>query len=510
MTATAVPARNVLGLRGVSKHYAGVDALAGIDLDLRAGEVLGLLGQNGAGKSTLVKIMSGAEKPSSGSMEIDGHPVDLHNPADARRAGISTIYQELSVIPQLTVAENIFVADLPKRGGMVNWAKARRAAQEILESLGFPMNVSVPVGTLPLAQQQVVEIAKAVHHRAKVLLLDEPTATLPNRDVAKLFELLRRLRSADVSIVYISHRLDEVYEICDRVAVLRDGRHIATQPIDAITADDAVRLMIGDRLVGSLVGQLAGGGHARINTTQVQADARPVLEVRDLEDGRAVRKVSLTVQPGEAVAVTGLVGAGQSELAACIFGARPHLAGHILVDGRRRQINGPGDAIRAGIGWLPEDRKHQGLVLNMPVSSNVTMASIGRITRSGFLSRRSERRLTAQMVDSLGIKTSSDGQAVGSLSGGNQQKVVFGKWLLTDTRILICSEPTRGIDVVAKQEIYREIRNFLARGGAVLVLSSEIDEALMCDRVYVMGRGEVVAEFDHEDADPDQMMALLR
>ncbi len=501
---------SLLKLRDVSKFYGGVTALYGVDLELRRGEVLGLLGQNGAGKSTLVKIMSGAESPSSGHIECGGRAQRFRDPQDARRAGISTIFQELSIAPQLSVAENIFLSDLPRRAGVVDWSRMRQDAREILGSLGFPMDVTASAGSLPVAQRQVIEIAKAVHHGAKVLLLDEPTATLPNSDVAKLFELVERMRASGVSVVYISHRLDEVFEICDRIAVLRDGRHIATQPVADVTPDDAVRLMIGERFVGSLVGQLSGGGHARINTEPVDPVADPVLEVRGLDDGRAVHGVSITVRPGEAVAVTGLVGAGQSELAACIAGARKIASGEVVIDGRHRRIRRPSDAIRLGIGWLPEDRKHQGLVLGMPVSANLTMAGMKRITRGGFLSRRRERRLAAGVVEGLGIKAANLTQPVGSLSGGNQQKVVFGKWLLTDIRVLICSEPTRGIDVAAKQEIYRQLREFLRRGGSVLVLSSEIDEALMCDRVYVIGRGEMLAEFDHDEIDPERLLALLR
>lgn len=500
----------MLRLRDISKSFSGVQALSSVNLDVRPGEVLGLLGQNGAGKSTLVRIVSGAETPSAGEILVDGVPVQFQAPGDALAAGIFTIYQELSLVPQLSVAENVYLSGLPRRGGLVNWAQLRRTARDTLESLGFDIDVDTVVADLPLAQRQAVEIAKAVHHRAKVVLLDEPTATLPRPDVAKLFELIRRLRSDGVSILYISHRLDEIYDICDRISVLRDGHHIATHPTSEVGPGEAVRLMVGDRLAGGLVGQLAQGGHSRINVSSPRTDGPPALEVRSLSDEHTLRDVSLSVMPGEAVAVTGLVGSGQSELAACIFGSRPRASGQVFVAGREIPPRSPRRVIRAGLGWLPEERKLQGLVLEMSVSANLTLASLRKVAPVGFLRRRFEKKVAQQMVGTLGVKTAGVEQKVGTLSGGNQQKIVFGKWLLANTRTMIFSEPTRGIDVAAKEEIYREMRNFLSQGGSVLVLSAEIDEALMCDRIYVLGRGRIVGEFPHEGIDSDRLLGLLR
>ncbi|MDQ1620298.1 MAG: ribose transport system ATP-binding protein [Actinomycetota bacterium] len=498
-----------LSLRGVSKTYAGVRALSGVDLDVHAGEALGLLGQNGAGKSTLVKIVSGAEPASSGRVLVSGTPMRFNSPADSQAAGIYTIYQELSVVPQLSVAENIYLSDLPRRRGRVDWKVLRAKARETLGTLGFDIDVEKRVRDLPLAQQQAIEIAKAVHHKSKVVLLDEPTATLPQRDVAKLFEILRSLKAAGVSIVYISHRLDEVYELCDRVTVLRDGQHIATQPTSELSQDDAVRLMVGDRLASGLVGQVATGGSNRINLNSPRSERAPALEVAELSDDGVLHNVSITVMPGEAVAVAGLVGSGQSELAACIFGSRPRVSGRVLVDGKDLPTGSPQAAIRAGVGWLPEERKHQGLVLNMPVAANLTMANLRRVASLGLLRLRAEERLSDELVRTLSIKA-GPGQKVGSLSGGNQQKVVFGKWLTAMSTTLILSEPTRGIDIAAKEEIYREVRKFLDKGGSVLVISSEIDEALMCDRVYVIARGTIVGQFRHDDIERDQLLSLLR
>ncbi|NMR21697.1 sugar ABC transporter ATP-binding protein [Cellulomonas fimi] len=495
----------------MSKSYAGVVALTGVDLDVRAGEAVGLLGQNGAGKSTLVKIISGAEQPSAGSVEISGERVRLSSPAVARASGVHTIYQELSVVPQLTVAENVFLSDLPRRGPSVDWRELRRAARETLRDLGFEIDVTRRVRDLPLAQRQAIEIAKAVHSEAKIVLLDEPTAALPQPDAKKLFALLRRLKSEGVSIIYVSHRLDEVYDICDRITILRDGRQIATRPASSVHQDDAVRLMIGDKLVGGMLGQAASEKQPRINPRGAGFTAgAPALEVHALSDGALLENISLRVMPGEAVAVTGLVGSGQAELAACIFGGRPRSSGEVLVDGKPLAPGSPRRSIASGLGWLPEERKLQGLVLSMSVAENLTLASLRSVGMWGRLRRRLEQTLAETMAANLRIKTRGVAQRVGDLSGGNQQKVVFGKWLLARSRVLIVSEPTRGVDVGAKEEIYREMTAFLAGGGSMLVSSSEIDEALMCDRIYVLSRGRIVAELAHDDTDPDELVSFLR
>lgn len=505
------PARNVaLSLRGISKAFPGVLALSGVDLDIYAGECHALLGQNGAGKSTLVKIVSGAERPSAGAMYLGQKPVAFHTPAAAQAAGIYTIYQELSLVPGLSVAENVYLSDLPRRGGLVSWAGLRRAARLTLLSLGFDIDVDKPVRALSVAEQQAVEIAKAVHHKATVLLLDEPTSTLPKPDVARLFDVLRRLKNANVAILYISHRLEEVYEICDRITILRDGHHITTQATEAVAPDDAVRYMVGERLTEALVGRGTAGGHPRINSKPVKSDGPPVLEIRSLSDATLLRDVSLRVMAGEAVAVTGLVGSGQSELAACLFGARPRTSGRILVEGEDITVRSPRGAVRAGLGLLPEDRKTQGLVLGMPLSANITMASLPKVTRVGFLSSRKEHQVAETMAAKLGVVASHLDQKARTLSGGNQQKVVFSKWLASKAKVMIFSEPTRGIDVAAKEEIYRAMGDFLNSGGSALVITSELDEALMCDRVYVLSRGRIVGEFEHDDVESEQLLALLR
>jgi ribose transport system ATP-binding protein len=499
----------MLALHGISKTFPGVKALAGVDLELHAGECHGLLGQNGAGKSTLVKIVSGAQSADTGSIHLDGVPLRFSRPRDAEAAGIFTVYQEMSLVPGLSVAENVFLSDLPRRHGAVRWSRVARQADEVLRSIGFELDVTKPVRALSIGEQQAVEIAKAVHHDPKVLLLDEPTDTLAAPDVAKLFDVIRGLQSRGVGVLFISHRLDEVYAICDRVSVLRDGRHIATETTETMRVDDAVRAMVGDRLTGGLVGQGPGARRRRISSASVPSDGTPTLEVESLSDQGLLRDVSLKVMPGEAVAVTGLVGSGQSELAASLFGSRRRTAGTIAVDGRPASIGSPRAAIRAGLGLVPEDRKSQGLVLGMPLAPNVTMASISRVAPLGLLNRRREQRVARDTVRALSVKA-TETQRTGTLSGGNQQKVVFGKWLAADAKVMILSEPTRGVDVGAKEEIYGAMRAFLDQGGATLVLTSEIDEALLCDRVYVLAKGRIVGEFPHDEIDHDDLVSLLR
>jgi ribose transport system ATP-binding protein len=501
----------VLRLSGISKSYPGIQALDRVDLEIRPGECHALLGQNGAGKSTLVKVMSGVETPTEGVIILDGSPTRFSNPADAQAAGIYTIHQELSLAPGLSVAENIYLSDLPTRGaGIVNWRQLRRQATADLLSLGFDIRADTPVEALSVAEQQAVEIAKAVHHKAKVILLDEPTATLPKPDVEKLFQLVERLTSEGVAVLFISHRLDEVYRLCDRATVMRDGRRVLTRTTAELPAEEAVRAMVGDNLAGEFVGQISRGGRRRINPAGVRYDQEPRFEIRGLSDSLLLDHVSLTVMPGEAVAVTGLVGSGQSELAACLFGSRPHLSGEFLMGGLSRRIRSPRDAIKFGLGWIPEDRKWQGLVLEMSVKANISMPSLPAMRRFGFRRSSKEHRLAEKMIQSLGIRVRDADQQVGTLSGGNQQKVVFAKWIAAGAQLLIVSEPTRGVDVAAKETIYQAIGTYLSEGGSVLLLTSEVEEALMSDRIYVMQRGRLTDPLDHDAIDSDLLLSMLR
>ncbi|GAA5201884.1 sugar ABC transporter ATP-binding protein [Arthrobacter gyeryongensis] len=510
-----------LSLRGISKKYSDVQVLTNIDLDILAGEAVGLLGQNGAGKSTLIKIISGVENPSQGLMFLDGAPADFHSTHEAQNAGIATIHQEIILVPQMSVAENLCLSNLPHKGAVLDRRALFKEAQQAITALGFDLDVRAPADQLTAAQKQVVLIAKALRQKARILLLDEPTATLPAPDVTKLFALLRKLKKEGTGIIYISHRIDEMYEICDHIMVLRDGKHVMTERTASLPRQEAVRKMLGTDPVssleptqepsrGSLLEPSRKWNFAQATRERFPEGAHPAFEVRNLTDPELLDDVTLRVRPGESIAVTGLVGSGQSELAACLFGDRKFSSGHVYVDGKRLRTVNPRALIAAGVGWVPDDRKTQGLVLNMDLGENFSMANLRRIAPHGWVQRKLEKRIADEAIKTLKVKCQGSGQQVGRLSGGNQQKVVVGKWLTADAKVLLLSEPTRGIDVAAREDIYKEINAFLAAGGSVIVFSSEIEEALMCHRIYVMGRGAVVAEFDQHDTDLNQVMSLLR
>jgi ribose transport system ATP-binding protein len=496
-----------LAVSGLSKSFLATRALVDFDLELRAGEGHAIAGQNGAGKSTLVRILAGAQQPDAGSIRLDGEEVRLNNPHDAHRAGIFTIHQELSLIPTLSVAENIFLGDIPRNAvGGIDWPKARAEARADLERLGFDIDVSRPVQSLPLANQQAVEIAKVMRRNAKVILLDEPTASLARADALRLFDVLRRLLERGLAIVYISHHLDELRELCQRVTVLRDGQRVGTFDLAVTPAAQLVAEMVGGERLGSAAEPAA---RAPVSPAAAAAGAPAALVVEGLSDGEVFEQVSLTLRPGEVLGVTGLAGGGQSELAQCLFGARRVTAGTIRVEGRELIPRTPAQAIAAGIALVPEERKSQGLVLGMTVLENMTLASLRRLTRRAFVRRRRERAEARVHHERLGIRGSL-GQPVATLSGGNQQKVVLAKWLMSGARILILAEPTRGIDVHAKAEIWRIIAQLAADGASVLVVTSDEDEAVMCDRVVVLARGRLVGEVvpAEVDAPHDAILAL--
>jgi ribose transport system ATP-binding protein len=498
-----------IAVRGLGKSYPGARALVDLDLEVMPGQIHGIVGQNGAGKSTFIRMLSGADRPDAGSILIDGEPVQFTTPQSAQRAGIFTVYQELSLVPDLSVAENIHIGVLPRnRWGGVSWRKSRARARAELATLGFDVNVRKPVRALPMAHRQAVEIAKAVGRDVKVLLLDEPTATLPKPDVDRLFEVLRQLQARGITILYISHRMDEMYEICDQISVFRDGRRAGTYDVADSSPDEVLRAMLG-RMIAETV-DTSDARRVRMRRLGGGAASHEVaLAVEGLSDGAVLEDVHLRLHRGEVLGVSGLAGNGQAELAACLFGASRASAGRFVIDGRERRLKSPVQAIRLGLGLLPEERKSQGLVLGMTTANNITMASLPRFTRHGLLRRRDEGRAAQQMRDSLAIKTRSVRNPAGNLSGGNQQKVVLAKWLLSQARTLIFDEPTRGVDVGAKVEIYELIRRFVKDDGSVLIITSEIDEALMCDRVVVMKRGRIAGVVTREQLDRDGESAVL-
>ncbi len=488
----------LLRASGVSKAYAGARALAGVTFDLRPGEVHALVGENGAGKSTLIKIVTGAVARDEGTIEIGGQPVTRIDPHIARALGVAAIYQHPSLFPHLSVAENIALSLEP--GGAwrtVDWGERRRAARDLLARIGASIDPDRAVETLSMPEQQLVEIAKAAGADARIVIMDEPTASLTGREVERLFGVIARLRDAGVGIIYISHRLEEVFSVADRITVLRDGETVATVQASDVTPAQLIRMMVGREVstvfpkreveIGELALALIGVGHTP----------------------SGVHHVSLSLHRGEIVGLAGLVGSGRTELAEVLFGLRPATAGTIQIDGRSVRITSPSEAIARGIAYVPEDRPRHGVVLELPIAANVTLASLGSVSRRGFVDAVSERTAAETFVEQLRIRTSSVDADAASLSGGNQQKVALARWLATNPRILILDEPTQGVDVGSKAEIHALMQNMAERGMAILMISSELPEILgMSDRVAVMHEGTVRGLLDRDEATQAGVLAL--
>ena len=480
----------IIQLEGIDKSFPGVKALKAVRFDVRPGEVHALLGENGAGKSTLIKIMSGVYHPDGGSVQVDGKQVEIADPFAAKHHGIATIYQELLLFPELTVAENIFMGHQPRTAfGAVDWRAMRAKAEEILASLDIhDLDVSQIVGSLTVGNRQRVEIAKALSQRARVLIMDEPTAALTEADVERLFSIVRLLRDRGVGIVYISHRLEEVFILADRVTVLRDGEYVATKQVADTTHNDLVNMMVG-RTIDHLFPKL----DTKVGET--------LLEVRHLVRKPLTRDISLKLRAGEIVGLAGLVGSGRSELAQTIFGITPAESGEILINGEAVRIRSPGQAKRLDIAYVPEDRGLQGLIRPMRIRENVSMAILERLVSHFLVNRTAESNLARSSINEFSIRASGPEQPVEKLSGGNQQKVVLSKWLATKPRVLIMDEPTRGIDVGAKAEIHRLMSEMAQQGLAILMISSELPEIMgMSDRILVMREGQIVAEFSRAEA----------
>ena len=482
-------------LHAITKRFGGVAALKGVDFTLQAGEVHALVGENGAGKSTLMRVLGGEMAPDAGEIRLAGTPVQLRGPKHAMSHGIAIIHQELALAPDLTVAENIFLGELP---ATIGWKALRRRAGELIAGLGFDIDPARTLGDLAVAHQQVVEIAKALSRNARILVFDEPTSVLATGDAERLLQIIDGLRQQGVGIVYISHRLDEVFRIADRMTVLKDGAVVGTVTPGAVGIDDVIRMMVG-RSLSAMFGERGGA-----------VLGEELLRVEHLSAGRRVRDVSFTLRAGEVVGLGGLVGAGRTETARLIFGADRRESGRIVVQGRERRIRRPADAVAAGMALLPEDRKRQGVILEAPIRVNVTMARLSAVVNAlGFIRRAEERRTVARLSDTLRIKASSFDAAVSSLSGGNQQKVVLAKWFHVGGRVIILDEPTRGVDVGAKSEIYSLIHRLAAEGRAVLVISSEHQELFgLCDRILVMGEGVLRGELTPERYSKEALLSL--
>jgi len=482
----------------IHKRFPGVHALDDVSFAVAPGEVHALVGENGAGKSTLMKILAGAVQPDEGEIRMDGQSVTFTGPRDGQERGIGIIYQELNLVDALSVAENVFLGDLPRRPRM-HWRtdrpELRRRTAELLARVGSHVSPETPVRILSVAQKQMVEIARALARNVRVLILDEPTSSLTAQETATLFGIIAGLRKRGVGIVYISHRLEEVFAIAQRVTVFRDGKLVGTLPVAEATEDGLVRMMVGRDLSHLFV-------RARETEGPVRLDVRGLRRVGVLED------VSFSVRTGEVVGLAGLVGAGRTELARCIFGADRSDGGEILLDGEPVTIHSPRDAVRLGIGLVPEDRKLQALILRMAVRENISLPVLDRLGSPIFPSRKQERELVDGFIDGLRIRTPSMEQRVGALSGGNQQKVVLARWLATEPKILILDEPTRGIDVGAKAEVHALIARLAEQGVAILMISSELPEILgMSHRVLVMREGRIVADLPREEATEERIVA---
>jgi ribose transport system ATP-binding protein len=491
----------LLKVEGISKEFPGVKALDGVNFELDRGEVLALVGENGAGKSTLMKILSGIYSPDAGRVVMEGEEVDVADPKAAQKLGISIIHQEMNLMPHLTVAQNMFIGREPRTGPWVREAELNRRTKRLLDDLGIHLRPNQIVGDLTVASQQMVEIAKALSfEHTKILIMDEPTSAISIQETQVLFRLIRSLRDRGVGIVYISHRMEELRQIADRVTVLRDGQYVGTRRMDDVTDDEIIAMMVGRDISAVYLSRQEAP----------QQTGEVVLSVRDLSTKTLVLNVSFDLHKSEILGFAGLMGAGRTETARAIIGADPITTGTIAVNGREVRISGPEVAVRHGIGYLPEDRKRHGLMLEQDVAFNVAMASLkDNRTPMGFLRHGQVRRTTEKFIKALRIKTPSSRTTVKTLSGGNQQKVVIAKWLARNCDVLIFDEPTRGIDVGAKEEIYKLLNDLAAQGKAIIMISSELPEVLrLSHRIVVMSHGRVTGVLPPERADQETIMKL--
>ncbi|TVQ40403.1 MAG: sugar ABC transporter ATP-binding protein [Spirochaetaceae bacterium] len=491
---------SMLEVHGLSKRFPGVQALDRVDFDVDAGEVVGLIGENGAGKSTLIKVLAGVHRADEGQVLLNGEPVGIHTPQDSFSLGISVIFQELNLVGNLSVAENIFLGRELRSPGVLrsflDFGRTTQRAQQLMQQAGLNCDPRLAVEELSLSHKQMVEVAKALSINSKIIIMDEPTSTLTGQETELLFQIIERLKSSGVAVVFVSHKLDEVFRICDRLHVLRDGRHVGALQTARTSRDELIRLMVGRDLGTLFVKQ-----EAQISDT--------VLEVRDLGSPKGIEHVSFDLHRGEILGFAGLVGSGRTEVMRALFGIDKRTSGEILIDGRPVSIHSPSDAIAHGIGFVPEDRQVQGLVLGMDVRQNVTLASLQAVSERGFLIDAREQGVTGSFIEKLSIRTPSQEQIVVNLSGGNQQKVVVSKWLATNPRILILDEPTRGIDVGAKKEIHRLMSQLACQNVAIIMISSELSEILaMSDRIVVMHEGRKKGELDRAQASQEKIMEI--
>ncbi|MGC9003172.1 MAG: sugar ABC transporter ATP-binding protein [bacterium] len=487
----------VLEMKGITKQFPGVLALDNVNFEVERGEVHALVGENGAGKSTLLKILAGALTMDKGEILINGKPIRFHSPLDAIQAGIAVIYQEFNLVPYLSAGENIFLGREPRRfNGFVDFKKLHSDAQRILDRIGANFSSRTLVSQLSVAQQQMTEIAKALSQNAQIIAMDEPTSALTDREVAHLFDIIKSLKEEGVAIIFVSHRLEEIFQIAERITVLRDGKYVGTKRIEETNRDEVIAMMVGREIKEKIPKRPAKIGEE-------------ILRVEGLTREGVFRDISFTLHKGEVLGLAGLVGAGRTEIARAIFGADPIDRGKIYLEGKEVRIRSPQDAIKLGIGLLTEDRKRYGLVLPMTVRENTTLANLVEVAMRGFINFSKERGVARRLVEDLDIRTPSIEQIARNLSGGNQQKLVLAKWLFTKCKVLIFDEPTRGIDVGAKVEIYELMNQLAEKGVGIIMISSELPEILgMSDRILVIHEGRITGELRREEATQERVMHL--
>lgn len=485
----------ILTLKNITKEFPGVKALDDVTINIERGTIHGLVGENGAGKSTLIKVLAGIYQPNKGEIILDGKPCRFNSPIEARRAGISVVHQEIKLAEPLSVAENMFLGNVQLKNGLVDWKGMRRRAREIVEDLGMDIDINAQVSSLTVAKKQIVEIMHAINNNSRILIMDEPSAVLTDRELEVMFRIVKQLRDEGITIIYISHRLDEIFGLCSNVSVLRDGCHIDTIPVASVDRQGLINMMVGREMGQEYPKEVGNVGGT-------------ILEVKNLSRG-ILQDISFEVKSGEVFGISGLVGAGRTELARAILGIDKPESGEVYVRGKKVHYRMFADAIRDGLGLIPEDRKLQGLVQIMSVKRNTTLVNMKRVLRAGVISSSLEEKLSKEYADKLHVVTPSMETEVQYLSGGNQQKVVIAKWLFQNSEILFLDEPTRGIDVGAKAEIYRLINRMAKEGKTIIMISSEMPELLgMCDRIMVMHEGHKMGELNAAEATQEKIMAL--
>lgn len=486
----------ILSLKNISKSFPGVQALSDVSIQFKRGKIHALLGENGAGKSTLIKIITGVYQMDKGTILFNGEPVVIRNPRDALKKGMAVVHQELNLAEPLTVAENIFLGRLYKKRLLTDWKRVYKEAKRLLESMELDIDPTSIVKDMSIAQQQIVEICKAMAYDAKIFILDEPTATLSTREIDKLFTIMKKIQQNGGTIIYISHRLEEVFEICDELTVLRDGKYIGTKKVSESSKKELIKMMVGRDVNEEFPKVEAPIGDI-------------VMEVENFRGGKTTSGASFYLRKGEILGFSGLVGSGRTELIRAILGVDKSLGGSVKLAGRKVRYKRISEAIKDGIGFITEDRKRQGLVLGMPVKNNVTLAAMEKVSKFGFISFKKEKATALEYIDKLNISTPSENATVKNLSGGNQQKVVISKWLVADLEIVIVDEPTRGIDVGAKVEIYNILNNMVKEGKSVIMISSVMPELIgMCDRIYIMHEGKIKGMLERNEFSSERILDI--